>query len=350
MLEEDNEKPDQLVESAVEQVDKLSIKPMIKKRQALSNDNKKPHLIYMTESYGSRGSVMLKAALAADNKNRQPKSPTKRNYCPVSEEQKKARLKKHAEELKSRRRSPKNKVLFTEPVVSKEYEYEQTLLIENDQQQQQQDSDSSEDNQVFFTEPVVSRECDYDQTSLIENEQQQQDNDSSKEIPMSQEDKPNQENDEVSRDLRDGIKLNKVVNRSKNRHKPTKFTTLIAKDEINIYTFCRRGLRKRTYDVAMKEDGELSETSLNGSLFSSPKVAKIAPYYHSQNDCGKQLLKQASSDNNLTDNENQNNLSLLNNNASIQHNSESSGPHHTVLSWFTTGLSYLSSQMNKLIF
>lgn len=323
---------------------------------------------FLLDRLGSRGSAMLKAALNS-KKPRNYTAPVFRDYPSITEDQKKAKLMKHAEELKNRRRSPKNKVLFTEPLVTSHHEYEQIVLADNEQEKQDIGDQTNED--------ITSEE------GKLENQDRE---DTYEEQCI------------------------KFSNHLTAPNKPDKYfekMTIVGTDEKKLHLNCRRGRKKRSYDVAMKNEaetcGDINFKSISNeeSLFSSPKIAKIAPYYCSHIDTGKQVVsKQDSADRNLiTNDKNSNTLvaasvrsqrtkvsKLLlpgegriskpkgawppeaesqetatelilvrqvpndNQNENITPASESPKPQQSYFSWFSSGLNYLSSHMNKLIF
>lgn len=209
--------------------------------------------------FESRGSRMLAAAL-------NNKTPLKERSSIVSSDE---QHQQHVEqiraaqqvELKNRKRSPKNNVLFREPVVSQEYEYEPTYLDEQQEQQinklsERQSEPGREQTQVTLVEPLkqdreISNFSINDKTKkgfgLPASEQDDDDDDALYTLAQSDEIKAQQE---------------KAIDRAK-------------------------GAVKRTHesieDFEDKEHADNKQTckseSGGGGLFSSPKVAKIAPYF-----------------------------------------------------------------------
>lgn len=360
MLQKEKEKVGQLVESSINLTSgQLSTtQPMMTIKNPQSDADAK---LVLLESLGSRGSAMLKAALSAKNVQDCPVSVS-RNHISISDEQKRMKLIKHAEELKNRRRSPKNKVLFTEPLVTSHHEYEQTIIVDDEPDRRdshdQLDTDQCAENK--------DKEEYYEEYCM------------------------------------------KFSNRLNSLNDPDKhLEKIMTSSEHKSNSHYRKGRKKRSYDVAMKNDGEICDdlisptTSSDGSLFSSPKVAKIAPYYHNQTDTGRQVVsRQDSADRNPTTNNNHVNPSetvpyrshrtkasklllppeprsckpkctwsaepeskrvvtelLSVKKVSTDHEyeentpiSDSPRPQQGYLSWLSNGLNYLSNQMNKLIF
>lgn len=80
--------------------------------------------------FETRGAAMLKAALSDRNKHYTNKSINRRQETYTKQEMR-GDLKPGQQvnnPMKSRKRSPRNNVIFTEPVVTKQYEYEQTFV------------------------------------------------------------------------------------------------------------------------------------------------------------------------------------------------------------------------------
>lgn len=325
---------------------------------------------FLLENLGSRGSAMLKAALNSKNNQRIYAAPLYRDYPSITEDQKKAKLMKHAEELKNRRRSPKNKVLFTEPLVTSHHEYEQIVLADNEQEKQDIGDQMSED--------LTPEESEENHDSGDTHEEH-------------------------------CTKFSKHLTAPNNPDKYFEKIIIVGTEhEKKLHLNCRRGRKKRSYDVAMKNEAETCEdinfkfNSNEESLFSSPKIAKIAPYYHSHIDTGKQVVsKQDSVDRNLIANDKNSNTlvaasvrsqrtkvsklilpgegrvskpkgtrppeaesqrtvselisveKVSNDDNQIENiipTSDSPKPQQSYFSWFSSGLNYLSSHMNKLIF
>lgn len=365
VLPRDKQKVEQLVESSINLTSsQLSTLPIMTIKNPHLDSDKKSILL---ESLGSRGSAMLKAALIAKS-GQNISNSVDRNCYSISEEQKKLMLLKHAKELKNRRRSPKNKVLFTEPLVTSHHEYEQTFIVDNEQEQRGINDQSASDQILGNDKFELDGEIFYEDC------------------------------------------CKKFSGHSNSLDKPDKRlnkTNLLASSEQKSNPCYRKGRKKRSYDVAMKSDGEACEdftsqtSSSDGSLFSSPKVAKIAPYYDNHTDNGKQVVsKQESADRKTTTNDNHIyssgtvphrsqrtkasklllpheprsskpkstwlvepeskkvgtellSVKKVSTDHQYDENSSTSGnprPQESYLSWLSNGLSYLSNQMNKLIF
>lgn len=136
-------------------------------------------------------------------------------------------------ELKNRKRSPKNKVLFAEPLVTSQFEYEQT----------------------FLADVARPSECEVRIESDIQ---------------------------EKIAKLREMIALKKA--RRAKLKSSNEFFRKLSGDELTISS-CENATnnmrKKRPHE--MTEYAEVQSSSESGQdegLFSSPKVAKIVPYYH----------------------------------------------------------------------
>lgn len=194
--------------------------------------------------FESRGSAILKAALKERNKVRLNKLPPKEPVPPSSFELKARRVAQQFSELKNRKRSPKNSVIFTDPVVTQQYEYEPdvepfvNIIVAEDN-----GSDEMTDDMVAQYEEFRRENID----NLSADDGDDDDNDI---FTLAQSD--DFDVDVPDEDLEE-----------------------------------QKGAIKRTYDDLVKDsddepacDSPPGQTdSVSGGLFSSPKVAKIAPYF-----------------------------------------------------------------------
>lgn len=130
------------VDLLVEPTAKMNYKSELADGPVTQHYNKRQHelnnkiaALMSTGTFSSRGSRVLAAALSDKNKQSEPnKTSTLQEQrqqkldCVAASIRETAELIRQDSELKNRIRSPKNKVLFSEPVVTNQYEYEQTVL------------------------------------------------------------------------------------------------------------------------------------------------------------------------------------------------------------------------------
>lgn len=211
------------------------------KIESMNRDSSSLHLL---NSLGSRGSIMLKAALSESGKAA--------NVPP-----------KHFVEQKTKtqevlhKRLPRTKVLFSEPVVTQHYEYEQTFLPNLEQDQQvvsfsNQDSERIITARKNFSRRKIRPIDAYDSLDDI------------KVSGFAAIDTDNDDDDEIF----------------------TIASTELSDDNIQP----KHTAQKRPYEAINSSDDSRphydrdfnSGPSENEGLFSSPKVAKIAPFYHDQ--------------------------------------------------------------------
>lgn len=221
--------------------------------------------IQMLSGLGSRGSVMLKAALSEHNKQQvcvtgkyQDVTCEKRHQ---SESQ--ATLKMDQDFYKAKR-SPRNKVLFSEPVVTQQYEYEQTLL---------------------------------EQSYLLNNDQNQQVGADCERMILARRNFSRRKFKPVDAyDCFDEIKIHGITPINAEDDEEDELYTMASSelDEVAVLKEVKGVAKKRPLNSIQDSDADcLSKEKLGsnqenhhetGGLFSSPKVAKIAPFCHNQTD------------------------------------------------------------------
>lgn len=208
--------------------------------------------------FESRGKAALKAALRERNKLKLNKLPPNEPVPPTLYEQKAIRMAQQVRELKERKRSPKNNVIFTEPVVTQHYEYEPEhdkhirgegghTLPMKEAEQEAIKSRSPRDSiaQVKFDVEAKHLKCSGGPSAALSSSDDDDDDD--------------------------------------------ELYTLAPSDEFDLHA--KKVLQsksiKRSHESAKDlEDDRMSDSpvpgrceSVSGGLFSSPKVAKIAPYF-----------------------------------------------------------------------
>lgn len=194
-------------------------------------------------TFGSRGSVMLKAAL--NDLNRQYPKVISVQTPPVN-----------------RRRPFRNKVLFTDPVVSKKFTYEPTPVIQytycERRQSSSPDSDDSDQQQMSNQSQVATSSR---RNRLMPAKK-------SRKIPSGEDDDDDDDCEDVfvlaSPDLPPGML---DLNKKSPIKRPHELTLTSSEEEESFANSSDQNPQGRT---SSRDDG---------CLFSSPKVAKIAPYY-----------------------------------------------------------------------
>lgn len=236
MINQDKINNDQLAKSAMnEQIPK----PIQPKQdpcvlQPLNHPRPAPYII--SGFPVSRAQRMLQVALSINNGQQSQDKKQIYHEQKLLENQERARLALMQQvDLKNRKRSPKNKVLFSEPVVTNHFEYE----------------------------PDVASRCD----SLGEAEYNQA-----------------------------TAVLNKMIRLHRKRQAAIKSSVRLHKEHVSeshgdefAASSCEddtKNIRKkRPYEMTVDNDDAETPSSSDsgqddGGLFSSPKVAKIVPYYH----------------------------------------------------------------------
>lgn len=234
-----------LVEAAItEQTERIFNDGLLARKQEIST---RRNAVRPLNLFESRGSAMLKAALS-DKGRQESKAPLKERSPAIIEDEQKVRLMRQAAELKNRKRSPKNNVLFSEPVVTQEYKYEPTFFDDFGSDVQENSSlNSNENGRELHPERSIT-----DRESNLTNYVQATE---SKQL------------ESLLDDGKDEIFIMKSSGHNEEKSR-TKSAT------------------KRPYE-SIRDSDEESRSSANtesgdGSLFFSPKVAKIAPYFDEQ--------------------------------------------------------------------
>lgn len=230
----------------------------------------------MITSLGSRGSIMLRAALS--DRNRQTPAG---NRSQLSEQTTKPSEAQQAVGTTTppvnRERSSKNKVIFTDPVVSRKYEYEPTPVIQHLSRENRpcssSDSDESDQQQQLAHPHHVTPS----RRALLKRRKRllaaRQIQPCGQAVAASKKIQVDDEDDDIfvlaSSDIPDMLELNK----KSPVKRPHELTLTSSEDEEE----------NRSSSIGDDKTGSKSSSSQDdGCLFSSPKVAKIAPYYHDE--------------------------------------------------------------------
>lgn len=235
MLNQDKEPSKQLVKTVIEE--QISHGLVLKEAKVLQTLNQhKPGPLMIRGFPATRAERILQAALNSKNGQQSPES--RQNYLRQKflENQERSRIALLQQvALKNRKRSPKNKVIFTEPVVTKQFEYEPTLF---------QDT-----------------ECDSVRSNLSE---------TAAWLKFKRELEAN-----LQTEITSSTETDELETRS---DKPPNPSSETVNKEVR---------KKRPYEMIVDHEESQSSVESNddeGGLFSSPKVAKIAPYYHDHKD------------------------------------------------------------------
>lgn len=201
------------------QLDQPNLDLLLLYKSRMSKEQRNPPLSLPT--YGSRGSLMLKAALG--DKNSQDNKMRKSKFFADSSNMQQVKL------LNIKKRNPiKNKVLFSEPVVTSQYEYEPVQLSE----------------QIFWNKS---------ETDLERNQVKDESIGCYKSLSCPSTNSP--------------IALSGLDQSPPRSHR-------------------KRSLKRKRpiYSEANPKDRskDHENSGCDQDLFSPPKVAKIAPYYHDQ--------------------------------------------------------------------
>lgn len=228
--------------------------------------------IQLLNSFGSRGSVMLKAALNEQKRQTNHTANNQVDGCNNHQQAQERQIKDLVvvQEPNKTKKSPRNKVLFSEPVVTQQYEYEQTLLEQsfppnnNHQAQQVVDCERIVIARRNFSrrkfKPVDAFDC-FDDIKIhgiaainIE------DDDEDELYTMASSDL---DEDAVLKETR-GVAKKRPLNSIQDQNE-------------NVASCGEQARESKHHETP-------SFHSETGGLFSSPKVAKIAPFCHSQTD------------------------------------------------------------------
>lgn len=244
MLNQDEEPSKQLVKTIIEE--QTSHGFVLKEAKVLQTLNQpKPGPLMIRGFPASRAERILQAALNVKNEQQSPES--RQNYLRQKflENQERTRISLLQQvDLKNRKRSPRNKVIFTEPVVTKQFEYEPTLW--QDTECDAVKSEVSEKAGWIKLEEELEASLQPEITSST----------GSSELEPRSDEPTNASSETLNKDAR----------------------------------------KKRPYEMIANHDDSESQSSAEsnddeGGLFSSPKVAKIAPYYHDHKDERSQGLE-----------------------------------------------------------
>jgi len=214
------------------------LSPMATITASLARSNKLSPTNLLITNLGSRGSLMLRAALSVHvrQENKQPLAAS--STMEDNEASKQAQDFPKSSKSGNSRRSPGSKVLFSEPVVTEHFEYEPTCLSDEEEARYN-------DERAAIARLAVARK----NNRLKRNIQNHPYRETS---------------DDASLYLAKHAKVAKSDN----------------------FTTSAKGPRKRTRCHSSDSEEEIkaldnaTRPGYEESLFSSPKVAKIAPYYH----------------------------------------------------------------------
>lgn len=307
---------------------------------------KKPHVNPIFES---RASAMLRAALSDKNK--------KENKAPVSSQPTIPAYRPLPKPVRSypRKRSPNNNVIFTDPVVTQEFSYEPTDL---DQQEEGAEENNAE-------EDIIAKKISTEQKIISESYIQATNRDPDKLFNSHLD-------DDHGEDLYQTTPMKRYTCPESIKEKPSsKRPHSSLQDE-------------QTTQVAKRTPLSRSDSG-SGGLFSSPKVAKIAPYFddrlnekrgHADKNCNRanrhhqrpKVPPRAHHGNNKHIPNNRRIVSAQNNstellaynrkpNNELVQTSEPIKSEESIItsqgyigSWLSSGWNFISAQVNKLIF
>lgn len=246
----------------------LSSTPRRPQSLALARDTQpKTAMLFSSGRPWSRSELMLNAALNTDN--RLVKKTNSDIVTAGAEGRSKLLLLQQASQQKKR-----NRVLFSEPVVTDSFEYEPTVLFEKDDDAT---FNSQEDNSE---EPKQARSTKSSNVPVKYRQQQHQ----QRQVWTDQRD-----NCTGYAMLQDLCKTKTDVGSKCDDNGDTDDDELFTLAPSTFYHETQPSTpttRKRPYDLTFHESNESLDCSdsepENGCLFSPPKVAKVAPYYCEQ--------------------------------------------------------------------
>lgn len=208
--------------------------------------------------FESRGKAMLRVALREKNKLKLGKLPPGEPVPPSSYDQKAQRMAQQVSELTERRRSPKNNVIFTEPVVTQQYEYEPEYGGLN--KPNRSPARGSVEQEVALRS-LKADPCSRDELAIEVQSYRKRSGKPSLAISSSDDD----DDDELytlahSEDFE--LHASKILEQHQNKSSKRSHDSL-----------------EEPEDERMSDSPPSRSESSSGGLFSSPKVAKIAPYF-----------------------------------------------------------------------